>query len=67
MESRSGKEKNKGMENIMARELTKEEIIDLVFPNTTENPPFCSAKIVDGSIVCPEAVECRECLSRWLG
>jgi len=51
----------------MARELTKEEIIDLVFPNTTENPPFCSAKIVDGSIVCPEAVECRECLSRWLG
>lgn len=51
----------------MARELTKEEIINLVFPDTTENPPFCTAKVIDWRVVCPEGMECRECLSRWLG
>lgn len=51
----------------MARELTKEEILELVFPNLTENPPFCSAKWEGETLICPEPMECRECLSRWLG
>lgn len=51
----------------MARELTKEEIINLVFPDIAENPPFCTAKWEGEALICPEATECRDCLSRWLG